>query len=173
MNTVKNTSIFFIDGGLLNNHKKIKANKVAYSSIREYVSAHDMITTDIILTMIRESAVPDSIAINEHMFLKQWESRKTLQTTFNVEKFTIIQVLHIILNNKMLETNKKIVIAFDNKSVYNILNGIMPSKKVAYNIYVREALRLLRVLKSKCKDLDKKVLLKHIPRQDIKIVLGH
>ena len=82
MNTVKNTSIFFIDGGLLNNHKKIRANKVAYSSIREYVSALDMISTDTIITMIRESAVPDSITIIEHMFLKQWESRKTLQTTF-------------------------------------------------------------------------------------------
>lgn len=166
------SSVFFVDGGLINNQTK-GAIKIAYSSIKEFYSDNIILNVDSIIRMVKESIDNINVSIEDHMFLKQWQTRKTLETTFNVEAFTVLQVLYIIQKQKLLEKRNKIIIAFDNKAVYNALSGITKTNKCKYNSFIRDAIRVLKALNNRYPLLDKRLVLCYTNGKDIKTVLGH
>lgn len=167
------SSIFFIDGGLFRGNKKQPGKIVAYSTIKEFSSERDILNTDMVVNMIQESNLLDNINVTDHAFLKQWMYRKTLTSSFNIEVFTLLQTLYVIQSQELLSKRNKIIIAFDNKGVYNTLIGVVKTPKSVCNLYVKEALRVLKMMNKKYPKLSKRLVLFNASRKDIKLVLGH
>lgn len=172
INDINGSSIFFIDGGLTNNHEN-KGLKVPYSSIKEYHHDTAILNIPTIIHMVKECNIVEGIEVIDHMFMKQWAYRKTLQDAYNVEVFTALQVLNIIEKSDALNKNNKIIVALDNRALYNTLVGINASKLNKHNAFIRDVLRRLKILNSKYPLVAKRMLIKKVPRKDIELILGH